>query len=59
MAVLYDAHELLGPQLAKVPLHHREAKLHSIKIWRIWNIEDPPEAVLLHSLLGPLGSVGR
>ena len=58
VAVLYDAHKLLGTELAEVPLHLRKAKLHRIVILRVWNVEDPTEAKLFHSLLGTLRCMG-
>ena len=58
MAVLYDANKLFGAELTEVPLHLREAKLHGIKVWRIGHVEDPTEALLLHSLLGTVRGMG-
>ena len=57
VAVLYEAHELLRPQLAEVPLDHGKAELHSIKVWRVGHIEYPTKAKLFHSLLRLFGGV--
>ena len=54
MAVLDQADELFGPKCLEVALDHAKAQLNRVVLWAIAHVEDPPEAVVPHGLLGSL-----
>ena len=58
VAVLREAHELLGPQSLEVPLHLAENQFDWVVVWRVRHVIDELEAVVSHGLLGALRGVG-
>ena len=57
VAVLDQAHELFGPQVAEVPFDVREDVLNRVQLRLVGQRVDPLELVLAHLGLGPVGDV--
>ena len=54
VALAGQAHELLGPELPEVGLHLAKHIFYWIVLALVWNIENVPESVAGHRLLGPV-----
>ena len=58
VAVLDQAHELLGPQRLEVSFHLAEHQLDWVVVRCVGHVVDEPEAVVAHGLLRALRGVG-